>query len=95
MVVLGLQPVTLVELHFAKKEMAFVLEECFENLPYTRVQVLFSLTALKTTPCSCRRLLSDVFQRKADYFILTTTSVKTIQLTTALLHHFCDFLVNV
>ena len=32
-----------------------------------------------------------VFQRKADYFILTTTSKKTIQLTTALLHHLCDF----
>ena len=41
---------------------------------------------------SCGRLLSEVFQRKANYFILTTTSEKTIQLTTALLHHFCDFL---
>ena len=46
---------------------------------------------LKTAPCSCRRLLSEVFQRKADYFILTTTSQKTIQLTKALLHHYCDF----
>ena len=41
-VVLGPRPMTLVELHFAKKEMAFVFEECFENLPYTRLQVLVS-----------------------------------------------------
>ena len=33
---------TLVELHFAKKETAFVFEECFEYLPYTLLQVLFS-----------------------------------------------------
>ena len=33
-----------------------------------------------------------VFQRKADYILyLQRTSKKTIQLTTALLHHFCDF----
>ena len=31
---------------------------------------------------SCGRLLSEVFERKADYFMLTTTSEKTI----ALLH---------
>ena len=31
---------------------------------------------------SCGKLLSEVFKRKADYFILTTTSEKTI----ALLH---------
>ena len=46
---------------------------------------------MKTAPRSCRRMLSEVFQRKADYFILTTTSQKTIQLTKALLHHYCDF----
>ena len=33
---------TLVELHFAKKETGFVFEECFEYLVYTRLQVLFS-----------------------------------------------------
>ena len=38
----GPRPMTLVELHFAKKETAFVFEECFENLPYTRLQVLVS-----------------------------------------------------
>ena len=33
-----------------------------------------------------------VFQRKADYILyLQRTSKKTIQLTTALLHRFCDF----
>ena len=37
------------------------------------------------------RLFSEVFRRKADYFILATTSEKTIQLTTASLHHFCYF----
>ena len=47
-------------------------------------------TALKTAPCSCETLFSVVFQRKADCFILTTTSGKTVQLTTALLHYFCD-----
>ena len=40
--VLGPQPMTLVELHSQKKETAFVFEECFENLAYTSVQVLFS-----------------------------------------------------
>ena len=40
--VLGPRPMTSVELHFAKKETAFVFEECFENLPYARLQVLFS-----------------------------------------------------
>ena len=40
--VLGPRPMTLVELHFAKKETAFVFEECFEYLPYTLLQVLFS-----------------------------------------------------
>ena len=45
---------------------------------------------LKTAPCLCGRLLSEVFQRKADYFIVTT-SEKNIQLTAALLHRFCDF----
>ena len=29
---------------------------------------------------SCGRLLSEVFERKADYFLLTTTSEKTIAL---------------
>ena len=47
--------------------------------------------ALKTALRSCGRLLSEVFQRKVDYFILTTTSEKTIQLTAALFHHLCDF----
>ena len=37
------------------------------------------------------RLLPEVFERKADYFILTTTSEKNIHLTRALLYHFCDF----
>ena len=41
-VVLGLRPMTLVELHFAKEETASVFEECFEYLPYIRLQVLFS-----------------------------------------------------
>ena len=40
--VLGPRPMTLVELHFAEKETASVFEECFENLSYTSLQVLFS-----------------------------------------------------
>ena len=36
------EAMTLVELHFAKKETAFVFDECFEYLPYTRLQVLLS-----------------------------------------------------
>ena len=67
---------------------------CFENLPFTCLQVLFLKARIhrvfnnyfrpRWKPLvdahvgdSRARLLSEVFERKADYFILTTSSEKT------------------
>ena len=57
---------------------------------YTELIVIIVFDRAENRPRSCGRLLSEVFQRKADYFIVTT-SEKTIHLTAALLHRFCDF----
>ena len=71
-----------------------VFEECFKNHLYTCLQVLLSLyleiiqrflvttidRAQKRSQRSCGRLWSEVFDRKANDFILTTTYEKTIAL---------------
>ena len=98
---------TLWELHFAEKETAFVFEECFEIFPvhvykfcilntsniYTKLIVIIVFDRAENRS---RAHVGDCclksFKEKADYFILTITSEKTIQLITTLLHHFCDFL---
>ena len=73
------------------------MEECFENHPYTCLQVLFFNTSntyrvfgnyfrprwkplVDARVGDSRRLLSEVFERKADYFILTTSSEKKLLL---------------
>ena len=93
--VLGRRPVIWVELHFAKlrAETAFVFENVLKIFLYMFTSSLFLKPTIQTEFLvivfdrpenrSCGRLLFEVFKRKADYFILTTTSEKK---TIALLH---------
>ena len=75
-----------IKLRKIKRDSAFVFKKCFENRPYTCLQVLFFKTSNIYRPLvdarvgDSRRLLSEVFERRADYFILTTSSEKNFSL---------------
>ena len=88
--VLGRRPVIWVELHFAKlrAETAFVFENVLKIFLYMFTSSLFLKPTIQTEFLvivfdrpenrSDGRLLFEVFKRKADYFILTTTSEKKL-----------------